>query len=29
LWWEGRTTKLHVGKFEIQHGHVVSEFQQT
>jgi hypothetical protein len=29
MWWEGRTMNFHVGKFKIQHCHMILEFQWT
>ena len=29
MWWKGRTMKFHIGKFKIQHDHMISEFQWT
>jgi len=29
MWWEGRTMDFHVGKFKIQHDHMMSEFEWT
>jgi len=29
MWWEGRTMNFHIGKFKIQHNHMMSEFERT